>query len=396
MRRRQTVLWLTAALALALAAVATFVRRDAAADDSFYRAQPVQIIGAPGTLIRTERLELGLMLEADAYRILYRSTGLNGEPIAVSGMVIAPRGVPPEGGRPLVAWAHPTSGVVSRCAPSLAIFKFQQIQGLREMVARGFVVAATDYPGLGTPGPHPYLVGVSEGRAVLDSLRAARRLVGSAASRTAALWGHSQGGQAVLYAGLIARTYAPELDIVGAAAAAPATDLRTLMADDLGSTGGKNLLAMTLWAWQRVFDAPMAKVILPGAEGTVDQLADDCLETPLDLRRRGELGRLLDVAFLSVPDPTEIEPWQSLLAQNTIGPPPSDLPLFIAQGEADDIVDPPVTKDYVAAVCAAGGRVRLLTLPGVGHGWIGRDSAAAAVAWMADRFAGRPVPSDCL
>jgi fermentation-respiration switch protein FrsA (DUF1100 family) len=140
----------------------------------------------------------------------------------------------------------------------------------------------------------------------------------------------------------------------------------------------------------------MAKVILPGAEGTVDQLADDCLETPLDLRRRGELGRLLDVAFLSVPDPTEIEPWQSLLAQNTIGPPPSDLPLFIAQGEADDIVDPPVTKDYVAAVCAAGGRVRLLTLPGVGHGWIGRDSAAAAVAWMADRFAGRPVPSDCL
>jgi hypothetical protein len=110
MRRRQTVLWLTAALALALAAVATFVRRDAAADDSFYRAQPVQIIGAPGTLIRTERLELGLMLEADAYRILYRSTGLNGEPIAVSGAIFVPPGAAPQGSRNVIAWAHPTSG----------------------------------------------------------------------------------------------------------------------------------------------------------------------------------------------------------------------------------------------------------------------------------------------
>jgi hypothetical protein len=70
----------------------------------------------------------------------------------------------------VLAWAHPTSGVVPRCAPSLAFFRFQMIAGLREMLQRGYLVVATDYPGLGTGGPRPYLVGVSEARAVLDSV----------------------------------------------------------------------------------------------------------------------------------------------------------------------------------------------------------------------------------
>ena len=110
-----------------------------------------------------------------------------------------------------------------RCAPSLARVRFQIIQGLRDMVERGYVVTATDYPGLGTPQTHPYLVGDSEGRAVLNlcgPLSVARR----EASSRFAVWGHSQGGQAALYTGLLARGYAPDLQLVGVAAAAPATD----------------------------------------------------------------------------------------------------------------------------------------------------------------------------
>ena len=147
----------------------------ASAQTAFYRAPPSVIVGPPGTLVRQEVID-GAPLGAIAYRVLYRSTGLNDKPIAVSGVVIVPRGEPPPGGRPIVAWAHPTSGIASRCAPSLAIFLFQQIQGLRSFVRNGYVVAATDYPGLGTPGPHPYLVGVSEARAVLE-LRACCRPV---------------------------------------------------------------------------------------------------------------------------------------------------------------------------------------------------------------------------
>jgi hypothetical protein len=138
-------------------------------------------------LLRQQHMS-GAPLDATAYRVLYRSRGLNEEPIAVSGVVIIPGGPAPPGGRPIIAWAHPTSGVVPHCAPSLAIFFFQQVQGLREMVRRGYIVAATDYPGLGTAGPHPYLVGISEGRAVLDSVRAARNLAQDEAQKRFAVW----------------------------------------------------------------------------------------------------------------------------------------------------------------------------------------------------------------
>lgn len=103
---------------------------------------------------------------ASAYRIVYTSTGLSGDLVLVTGVIIVPAGREPLGGRPIVAWAHPTTGIVSRCAPSLARVFFSSVQGLRAMLARGYIVTATDYPGLGTPEVHPYLVGISEGRAV--------------------------------------------------------------------------------------------------------------------------------------------------------------------------------------------------------------------------------------
>jgi dipeptidyl aminopeptidase/acylaminoacyl peptidase len=162
----------------------------------------------------------------DAFRILYRSTGLNGEPIAVSGAIFIPPGPVPEHGRNVIAFAHPTSGVVEACAPSLMPDVSGMIWGLADMLAQGYVVVATDYPGLGVPGQiHPYLIGVSEGRAVLDSVRAARALPRSGASNHFAVWGHSQGGHAALYTGELAASYAPDLKLVGVAAAAPATYL---------------------------------------------------------------------------------------------------------------------------------------------------------------------------
>ncbi len=249
----------------------------ASAQTPFYQPTPREIDGPPGTIIRQEPMAFAPAY-ISAVRVLYRSRGLHGEPIAVSGVVIAPRGAPPPGGRPIVAWAHPTSGVATRCAPSLAMFVFEQIQGLRNMADRGFVVAATDYPGLGAPGVHPYLVGESEARATLDIVRAARSITATAASSDFAVWGHSQGGQAALYVGLIAKRYAPELHLVGVAAAAPATELARLMGDDLGSPGGDNLTSMTLWSWQRVFGAPMSRVVESRAVPVVDRLALACIE----------------------------------------------------------------------------------------------------------------------
>jgi hypothetical protein len=201
------------------------------------RALSDEVSGKPGSIIRVWPLEGGGPSGAGstAFRIIYRSTGLDGEPIAVSGAIFIPPGAAPAGGRNVIAWAHPTSGVVEACAPSLMPDLAGTIWGLAEMMARGYVVVATDYPGLGTPGMHPYLIGVSEGRAVLDSVRAARDLPDAGASNRFVVWGHSQGGHASLFTGELAASYAPDLKLYGVAAAAPATYLIELFDADKSS-----------------------------------------------------------------------------------------------------------------------------------------------------------------
>jgi pimeloyl-ACP methyl ester carboxylesterase len=379
-------------LVLAVGIVLASLGGAARAQSEFYRAGADEIAGAPGTLIRKEPLPF---VGGTAFRVLYRSIGLGGEPIAVSGIVVVPSSPAPASGRPIVAWAHPTTGIVPHCAPSLAIFAFQQMQGLRDMVERGYAVAATDYPGLGTPGPHPYLVGDSEARAVLDSVRLARAMPEVGGGDRFAVWGHSQGGQATLFAGSLAQSYAPELKLVGVAAAAPASELARLIDDDLGSAGGNNIAAMTLWSWARVYGAPLADVVVPAALPVVDRLAEECIESIFDLQARRITGRPLQQNFLSVKSPTAVEPWRSLLARNSAGTLPPELPVFLAQGTTDTIIRPQVTQDYMRRLCKAGSRVRLLLMPGVGHGLAATDSARTAVAWIADRFAGAAVPSDC-
>jgi acetyl esterase/lipase len=371
-----------------------FATGGAMAQTAFYQTSEAEIAGAPGTIIRQEPM-FGAAAGAASYRVLYRSTRPDGAPIAVSGIVIVPAGVAPAGGWPIVAWAHPTTGIVPRCAPSLAMFVFQQIAGSKELLEQGYAIAATDYPGLGTAGPHPYLVGVSEARAVIDSVRAARSFSGLQTSDLYAVWGHSQGGQAALFTGMISQAYAPELKLVGVAAAAPATDLATLMTDDLNTTGGRNLTAMTVWSWARVFDAPIGSVVAPAAMPTVDRLATECIESVYDMLMREETSKPLARDFLTVTNPATLEPWHSLLVRNTPGVLPPELPVFLAQGSADQLVRPQVTQSYMEKLCEAGSRVRMLVMPNVSHGFAGRDSAGTAVGWMADRFAGQPAPSDC-
>ncbi len=379
---------------LSACAIFAWAGQPAKAQMVFYDASEREIAGPPGTLIRQEPM-FGAPDGASAYRVLYRSTSPDGRPIAVSGVVIVPIGPVPEGGRPIVAWAHPTSGIVPRCAPSLAIFIFQQIAGSRQLLDRGYAIAATDYPGLGTSGPHPYLVGDSEARAVIDSVRVARTFPGVGNGNRYTVWGHSQGGQAALFTGLISKKYAPELRLLGVAAAAPATDLATLMTDDLNTSGGRNLTAMAVWSWQRVYGAPMDRIIAPGAVPTVNRLAGECIESLFDILERDTTSKPLAREFLAVANPAKLEPWRSLLVRNTPGALPPSIPVFLAQGSTDAIVRPQVTAAYAQRLCKAGSRVEFLTMPNVGHGFAGHDSADAATAWMADRFAGRPAPSSC-
>lgn len=154
-----------------------------------------------------------------AYRMAYRSTDAHNPThlVAVSAEVMVPRGTPPAGGWPVVAWAHGTSGIGLTCAPSIMGIGGPQASFYGSWLRRGYAVVATDYPGLGEPGAALYLNARSEGMAVLDSVRAARRRFSSLSGHVVLL-GHDQGAQAVLAASALAKSYAPSLQIKGTVA----------------------------------------------------------------------------------------------------------------------------------------------------------------------------------
>jgi len=359
----------------------------------FYALPESSIPASPGTLIRFEEMG-GAPVGAQAWRVLYSSTGLDGRPVAVSGMVIIPPGPAPSRGWDVVAWAHPTTGVARQCAPSLRPDAVKEIPGAAELLSRGYVVTATDYPGLGTAGAHPYLVGVSEGRAVLDLVRAARHIPAQNIGPRFAAWGHSQGGQAALFAGELAAGYAPELALVGVGAAAPATNLSVLTDDDLNSISGRVLLSFVIWSWVRVYGADQATLIKPAGGPVVDSVAAGCLQSEGEFYRAAFTAAPLRKDFLTM-HPDSLGQWRSLLRKNEPGAVATGAPFFIAQGAADSIVRPSLTRAFATKLCAQGERVRYLPMAGVQHIGAAVSAAPAMVAWLEDRFAGNPAPDDC-
>lgn len=153
---------------------------------------------------------------------------------------------------------------------------------------------------------------------------------------------------------------------------------------DITTAGGKNLLAMTLWSWDKVFGAPLSEIVVPEAIPEVDRLASICLESVIDIRPRQKIGKAFQQQFLKAHNPTEIGRRKRLLREDTIGTLPPGIPVLIAQGSADNVVDPPITAVYAKSLCAASATARSVAPP-----------AKPSVDWIADRFAGKDAPSDC-
>jgi alpha-beta hydrolase superfamily lysophospholipase len=393
--RRQRRRWPAVVLVLVVGFVAVGVvwfldRAIPAAPTAFYTPPDPLPGGPPGTIIRSEPITSGLPPGARAERILYLSTGMRGEPVAVSGIVIAPAD-PGEAPRPVVAWAHGTVGVVPSCGTSHAEDPFQFMPEVALLVSQGFVVTATDYPGLGTPGVHPYLVGQVAAASVLDSVRAARGM-NLDAGDDLVVWGHSQGGASALWTGQEAAGYAPELTLLGVAAAAPATDLAMILKAGHDTKAGGILGAEALYAWSQNYpEARLAAVVKPEHLEQVERIARICITTPAAFLIAGDLAT--PDQFLAV-DPLTTEPWQTIISDNSTRGPIA-VPMLITHGTADGIIPFAASETEVALRCGLGEAVQFLRIPEGSHQDALDATATVTVGWIEDRFAGRPAPSSC-
>jgi pimeloyl-ACP methyl ester carboxylesterase len=329
---------------------------------------------------------------ATAYRILYHSESITGADIAVSGMVVVPAGAPPTGGFPIVSWAHGTTGVAEQCAPSIE--GAGSIPYLASLVGARSIVAATDYQGLGTPGPHPYLVGLSEAQGVLDAARAARSLVGRWASNTVLVVGHSQGGQAALFAGQVAQSYAPELFVAGVAAVAPVTSLlefappvRSRVAD-----GRSGYFAMGLYALSATYpDLALASAFTGLAVRDSAVITSRCSAAVGAVYNSVATGRLFRT------DWGRDASLRAAIGGNQPGSAPTLAPLLVVQGTGDSLIPYPTTTNFVdRQLCGADGdTVEYVPVPRASHSGVLLAAAPLIVRWISERLHGMPETTSC-
>ena len=402
----RVVLYVVLALVLTagvmgVAAIGGTVRQaqDGQAALAPFYTPPDPLPGAPGTVIRTEPLTFpdatsSLDLAgARAYRMLYVSARPDGTPAASGAMVFIPDSPAPPEGRPVVAWAHGTVGMGDACAPSRSPRGTNDMAGwLEQMLSLGWVVVATDYVGLGTPGPELYLVGQAEAADVVNSVRAVRSWPEAQAGSRYAVYGHSQGGHSALWAGALAPSMAPDLELVGVAAAAPAAELRPIVDAQWDGAVGWVIGPEVAIAWQYVDPGlPLSGVLSRGGEDNYERLADECVNlAALEGLARAQLG-----GSFFTGNPLDSPPWSQVVASQTPAPLPADMPVFVAQGLADQVVLPWPNAILQDTWCAAGSTLSMLWMGDVDHMKAAIVAGPTAVAWIADRFADRPAPRTC-
>ncbi len=323
---------------------------------------------------------------ADVSKILYVSESLAGEPIAVSAMIAVPSQPAPPAGWPIITWAHGTTGSADICAPSVSDQFSVPLPD--QVVAAGYIAVATDYEGLGTPGPHPYLVADSEARSVLDAARAAMTVAG--ASSTVFTWGWSQGGQASIRAGELAPTYAPELEVRGAVGFAPLAQVSGIASFGASSSGLAGFWVPMIAGYAEAYPDTLdvADVLSPAIIDKLDLLETGCTDVYFP-----EFGAVSGAP--GIVDPMTLDAWAATLSANDAGQVEMEMPLLVVQGSADGVVPQSLNDLFTADACAAGTTLQYTVRDGADHGSIVPLSVPEVLSWMTTVLAGTPAPSNC-
>lgn len=372
---------------------------SAARIDDFYTPPAPLGAGSPGDLIRSEQMTanglLAVPLPAKAWRIMYRSTSAAGRPIAVTGTVLVPiapwRG---QGPRPLVGYAVGTQGLADRCAPSRQLAAGTEYESgmIVRMLLRGWAVAVTDYPGLGTPGDHHYVVNKGLGLSVLDAMRAARRLQPAGLDRRGPLgiFGYSEGGGAAAAAIEQQPRYAPDLRLRGAALGAAAADFQKLYEHHDGGPFAFLLLYAAIGHDAAYPGLDLDSLLTDRGRAIARQLRNTCIQEAIAL---GLLTNKNAATYIKR-DVWSIAAWRRAFNDNRLGFLAPATPVQLAASRHDEVFPYEIATGLHERWCARGANVELRTIPTPEHLVAGVTYWPTAMNYLASRFAGEPAPRD--
>jgi secretory lipase len=330
---------------------------------------------------------------ANAWQVLYLSTTVSGARTAVSGTVLVPT-TPDQGTRPVVAYASGTQGWGDQCAPSreMASGSYDEQFAVNNLLAQGWAVAVTDYPGLGTPGDETYSAGIPEGYAVLDALSAATLLPGAGLATTAPMGieGYSQGGGAAGWAAQLQPTYAPGLGLRGAAMGGTPANLQAVAAN-INGTAFFAFLGGAALGFNAAYPARhLLSDLTAAGRAALANLDTMCQEQALATYA----GKKIQDYTTGHINPMGEPRWQKVLNANNLGAITPHLPVLQYHGKADEVIPWRVEAALHHQWCANGVTTLFTSYPG-DHVTTQAEAQPQIASWLAARFAGTPAPSNC-
>ena len=390
--------------------------------------------GKLGQVIKKEEIKTSIP-GARAWLIAYVSSDIANRKTIATGLVVAPTGKAPKEGRPVVAWAHGTTGTAENCGPSqilnpaVPLNEYFLVGGnswtdyglpaVEEFIKAGYVVLGTDYQGLGGGGKHQYVVSVTQANDAINSIRAAGDLKETGAGKKAVIYGWSQGGATVLTAASSGAYVSQKgtafdgIDIVGFVALAPA-DIAVLapkqaltpdsaeeMLVGVFKTFSDNVfnfthMAMNLWGTQAAFPDKLQLTDLFTDEGA--KVIDEIVSNKCIHAAAGTLNFVYGTGYPSLMKPKagNAMAWATAMLAGSVPDEKPIAPVIIFWGTHDTVVPPVMGALYREQMCKKGANVTRVQLPGEQtHYTTPGASQPIYVPWVNDRFAGKPLENGC-
>ena len=401
----------------------------------FYEAASKMIPeGKLGQVIKKEEIKTSIP-GARAWLIVYVSSDIADRKTIATGLVVAPTGKAPKEGRPVVAWAHGTTGTAQSCGPSqilnpaVPLNEYFLVGGnswtdyglpaVSEFIKAGYIVVGTDYQGLGGGGKHQYVVSVTQANDTINSIRAAGDLKETGAGKKAVIYGWSQGGATVLTAASSGAyvsqkgTAFDDIDIVGFVAMAPA-DIAVLapmkaltpasaevMMQSLFKAFSDNVfnfthMAMNLWGTQAAFEDKLKLTDVFTDEGA--KIIDDVVSKKCMHAAAGTLSFTYGTGYPSLMKPkvSNAMAWATAMLAGSVPDEKPMAPVIIYWGTHDTLVPPVMGALYREQMCQKGANVTRVQLPGEQtHYSTPGASQPFFVPWIQDRFADRALENGC-
>ncbi|MFC9437371.1 lipase family protein [Nocardia sp. NPDC057030] len=367
--------------------------------DEFYQPPAGFEAAAPGAILRSRPIELVAPFPAQAWQLLYRTTDVFEQPDVTVTTVFLPHNVRPD--RPLVSLQMFEDASGPQCVPSYglqagaqsSLETTGQLKDLQTMLQNGWVVSVPDFGG--RSGHFP--VAQEPGFMALDGIRAATRFapLGLGAENRVGLYGYSGGGFATGWTVELQPSYAPELNLTGAAYGGPGADINAA----LFTTNGGPFSAIvgsglsSYYATYPEVKASMLPHLTAEGAAVMDQIQTQCLSTTLAQQFFGDWKRYFDIPLDQV---LALPPLAEVINKARLGTRAPSAPLYVFQAVQDEVIPVGSTDRMVEELCARGARVTYIREEMAEHMSTIFSASPGAFSWLGERVnSDAPVPAGC-